>query len=426
MILIAIAICALLANGSARLAHSLFYPPAIFAAFWAGLMTLLFLSGNHFYPLLDGSLAVFVVGALSYSFGGRFGFAIPQQPYTPLSRRHREFLSLIFTVASVAIAVFSVLYFGRLSSIVENSGVTSNSFTAIRYELCYSDDETMSLGLYKYAVSLFEFLTIAAWIECDGSAWQRRRCWFMAAFILAFHLATAGRCGAIMFVFALLWIVLFRKKRIAVAPLVFGAVVLAAVFALAAILLEKGGHSDAGVLENVAGVFDSFLLYLLGGSVAFNEVVANPSFIQQDIFAFFHNLANALGADYDVCRMEPTFVQVPDLTNVYTLYMSIYAQFGFIGVVLYMFSLGGIAAWLFRYARNGASWAVAISSRLVGVLLFSGATDGFLPALSVWIQIGVYCWLFYALPRYWLDARSHLERQRTASLGCDYAVARTL
>jgi oligosaccharide repeat unit polymerase len=279
----------------------------------------------------------------------------------------------------------------------------------------------MEIGLYRYAISLFTFLALVAWSECDGSPSQRIRCWIMVALVMAYQLSTSGRLGALLFIFSLLWIVFFRGRRIAIVPLVVGAITLVAVFASAAILLNKGGNREAGLAENITGVFDSFLVYLLGGSVAFNEVVTNPAIIRQDLFTFFYQVANALGANFEVWRLEPVYVATPEWTNVFTLYMSVYAQFGFLGVVVYMLLLGGTAAWLFKAAERGSPWATVFSAQLVGSLLLTGATDPFLPSTSLWIQLGVFCWLVYKLPGYWLNGRSQFRRPHAATFRRRYA-----
>ena len=226
----------------------------------------------------------------------------------------------------------------------------------------------------------------------------------MTALVLAYHLSNASRLGAILFVLTLLWVVFLRGRKMSFTPIAAAAIAVAVVFTGAAIVLGKGGSRDAGFLENATNIVDAFLTYLLGGLVAFNEVVHNPAMVQEDLFAFFQNVANAFGADYHVIKFEPQFVATPALTNVFTIYMSPYAQYGFVGVVVFMLLLGVLCALILRAFKRGAPWAVVIHARVVSCILLTSFTDPYLCSLSVWIQVAVYAWTIYGLPRlFWTD-----------------------
>ena len=416
MIFVALAILAYLTAFNFRLADSVFYPPAVFTGLWATFMLLLMLSGDQFYPLSTGSLAVYVVGAACFSMGGVFGLGLPQGGGgRPLSPRHRMLIWNVLDIALVMMVLAFPFYLARLGQVITESRILHDPLVALRHELSHAEEGKLGMGVYRYLIVLFDFLALVAWSDCDGSRWRRMRCWIMATVVLAYHLCTASRVGAMLFVFALSSIVFFRRKKIALGPAVVGLIVFAAVFSGAAILLGKGGYRDGGLLENVTGVFHAFMQYLLGGLVAFNEVVSKPEIVEQNLFAFFYRIANAFGANIEVASCENLYVQTPGWTNVFTMYMAPYAQFGFLGISFYMFSLGAVCAWVYKVARRGSHWATVIYAKIAGTLMFTASVDLYLPSLSVWIQMAVFCWLVYQLPCYFLGAQPQCHRRQATA-----------
>jgi oligosaccharide repeat unit polymerase len=93
------------------------------------------------------------------------------------------------------------------------------------------------------------------------------------------------------------------------------------------------------------------------------------------------------------------FTGTPAVTNVYTIYGSYFADFGWAGTIFLMMALGAVLAYLYEHARQGQPEAAILYAVGVSRLMMTAATDGFLVSLSFWIQITCFTLFVYRWPR---------------------------
>ena len=180
---------------------------------------------------------------------------------------------------------------------------------------------------------------------------------------------------------------------------------LAIVFTVPAVLLNKGGDTSKSIGENVSGVLESLRHYTVSGLVAFNDVVDEPSVLPRWwSFRFFFALGRSIGLDVDVPPIILPFAPTPRLTNIYTIYASYFADFGLIGIGVLLCFHGFVVTMLYQAAIRGRPEGVILFGVAVAALVVSAAADGFLVALSYWIQavlctLAVYRWPLLARGR---------------------------
>jgi oligosaccharide repeat unit polymerase len=224
---------------------------------------------------------------------------------------------------------------------------------------------------------------------------------------LAVHILSAARLGAFVTLFGLAAVLWLRDGRIKTRHLALFVVSFSLVFAFAAVMLGKGGTRDAGFLDNVRMLADSFRIYLLGGLVAFDKVVRDniPASPPYYTLRFFYAVAKAMGWNTEVPPILLPFVTVPDFTNVYTIYYPYYTDFGTAGLCLLTGLLGGVLTALYRKARAGRPVPAVLYSLAFAFLLLSSSLEGFAVSLSYWIQAVIFVSVFFRLPGWWSRIR---------------------
>lgn len=409
MTLAASVFLALLAAVNFRVRRSLFYPPALYSAWWAVLLLVLWLSGDVFYPLSLKTLAVYVLGAMAFTLGGllRLVSHPSDAPACEVSEAHERAANRFLILSALVLLVAFPFYWQRLQEL-KAASVYSDFWRAVRQQTSSGLPEDSSLGSFKYLLGAASFMAMVAVYQNDGSRRARIRMAVIVAITLLYHLLTAGRLGAMTTLFGVLAVSRMRSGRINWKAWCVGAVLLAIVFTAPAVLLNKGGDPAKSLGENVSGVLESLRHYTVSALVAFNHVVDDASvFPSWFSFRFFFALGHNLGLDVDVPPIILPFAATPAPTNVYTIYASYFADFGWVGVGVLMCVHGFIVTMLYQAALRRRPEAVVLFGLAVSNLVVSAAADGFLVGMSYWIQAALCTLIVYRWP---LLARSRSDR----------------
>jgi oligosaccharide repeat unit polymerase len=182
-------------------------------------------------------------------------------------------------------------------------------------------------------------------------------------------------------------------------------------FAIVAVVLGKGRtNPSASLSENIAPAVEIVEWYTLGGVVAFDRIVQNPSGIRSSwsISRFFLLTANKLGASFEVPSLHAEYTMIsPSMkTNVYTMYFSYFQDYGWAGIVLLPYVLGYTLTWVYRNARGGSRAALVLYGLMFSGILLSGFNEEFFLALNTLLKGVVVVWLVFSLPGWWRRNRS--------------------
>ena len=406
---------ALLAAVNFRVRRSLFYPPALYSAWWAVLLIVLWLSGDVFYPLSLKTLAIYVLGAMAFTLGGllRLLSHPSDTPAPALSETQNRAAGRFLILCAVVLVVAFPFYWQRLQEL-RAASVYSDFWRAVRQQTSSDMPGDNPLGPFKYLVGAASFMAMVAVYQSDGSRRARIRTALILAITLLYHLLTAARVGAMTTLFGVLAVSRIRSGRIHWKSWCVGAVLLAIVFTVPAVLLNKGGDPLKGLGENTSGVLVSLRHYTVSGLVAFNDVVDDPSVLPRWwSFRFFFALGHSLGLGVDVPPILLPFAPTPVLTNIYTIYASYFADFGLVGVAVLLCVHGFVLTMLYQAAIRGRPEAVILFGLAVSNLVLSAAADGFLVGLSYWIQAALCTLIVYRWP---LLARSKGNKRATTAV----------
>jgi oligosaccharide repeat unit polymerase len=384
---------------NARYARSLLYPPAIFSAYWAILLIGCGLSGDALYTLSPQVLTIYSLGIAFFSIGGAVGLvATSKSRHSSEMSEHRQtFVHRLLVLGLFGMVLVLPFYIRHLQYLSSISGV-SDFWIGLRYQTSVVANE--GFGAYAYAGPLATFLAMAAYYER-----RMRRCsaWLplgLGTIAVAFHVMTMSRTGVLLLLCGLVGVGWMASGKVRAGTSVLGAASAVAAFSFAAVLLGKGADANASVTANVGMLWDTIRLYMFGGVVAFDQYV--QGFVQLELgvrtLRFYALIANAFGGEFQIPSLVQGYARTPEPTNVYTMFMPYYADFGWVGVAVTTCLLGFASSCIYAGARRGTPVFVILYGFLFGSIVLSLANDTFFTATSYWLQILIYAFLFYRAP----------------------------
>ncbi len=398
MFLLAISILSFLAFVNYRIGKGLFYPSVVFCSVWAGDLIMVWLSGDFFYPLSPETLLIICSGCVVFSIGVLVGLLFPQhaQKEKISPRNFSRILDIMVFLAALGIP-FCFWWISRLGA--QYGG---NFFAGARVALPDPGFEAQAgTKLFNIVVSFSSVVAILAFCEKEQS---KSRSSIAVAVALLLNLMTGGRSGATALVFTLICIDWMKNRRLSWKPLLTMSLIFVTIFTLIAVFVFKGdARPDASLRENTSAVVQGFVLYAGGGLVGFDRVVRDPHIIPHNwqINRFFLQVANALGAKFEVPSLHAEFVNLgPNSlsSNVYTFYFA-YIDWGYFGMAFIVMTLGFVGALWYKQAVNGNRVAIPMYGMIVAGLMLSIFNEFLFFNLNFLLRLYLISWYFMvALP----------------------------
>lgn len=397
----------LLAFYNYKIGKTYLYPPVIFSILWTGLLLALFLAGSMFYSITLETLIIYFLGTLAFSIGGFIAIAIfikrgmssvkIENDHNKSMREYKNyFINLTLLIAIIAFP----FYYSRLTEIASYSGF-ENIWSAIRYETVYGD---VRLGLWSYMVGFVRFGAAISFLEYRIKNTGKIRAIIFIVISLAYDLFSMARTGAFFLLFMIFGQEIIMRKRINFRSILLIFIIIFLIFSIPGVLLEKVGSPLFSPYENLRSIFNSIMVYSLGGLVAFDNVVNNSDFYSGPrivTFRFFIALLNRLGlSSYYVPRYIPIITYTPAETNVYTIYFSYFLDYGIAGIIICMLLVGFLCSLIFvkAYFQKSPSY-VFLYGMIVPSILVSSLNEAFITALSYWLQAFIFLFFIYIFPK---------------------------
>ncbi|MHB1389944.1 MAG: O-antigen polymerase [Thermoleophilia bacterium] len=383
----------------------LYCPPTFFALLWAVLLFALFLSGDFFYPIADVTLLLYSMGVFMFSIGGLLVFFLyPNRPRTNMSGNPRDFsFTNRFLDIGLLILLLSLPFYWRYLQQLGTASGIEDFWIGLRLQTSSGEEGNAGFGIFGYLAAFSTFISLAAYYVNDGTLYQRFRAYALITVSLTYHVLTASRLGAMITIFGIVGVTLVHYGRIRIKSLIIGIIIFVLIFSVPAIILKKGGSTENDFSDNVVSLTESFKVYVLGGSVAMNDVVIDPASIDSNwrSLRFFTTIANRLGSNFYLPSSNLDYTLTPMPTNVYTIYFPYFQDYGWVGTALIMFILGALTTWVCILAINGDPQAAVFFGLIFGSLILSCATEPFMTSFSYWIQAYFFTFLLFKLPYYW-------------------------
>lgn len=416
-----------------RIGGSFLYPPVVYTTIWATLLSGVAIAESLFFAISLKTHAVYLVGAASFSAGGAL--------YVLMDRRRRRYapppslvlhasVLRIIKMAVAALIILAPLYWRMLQGFAQNSPY-GNSWTTIRAITVRLADssyahgpESWSFVIFSNVVTFASLLSLIAMAEGGRSRgeWLAAAALLLATIAYSVMMATAATTASLLTACAA--VISIRKRARSLDFRIVTAVVAAflIVFLFVSFAVSKGHMSHAASFEqNAKAGAELVAWYALGGVVAFDRVVADPTSMPASwsISRFFLLTANKLGASFAIpSSIAPfTWISPTMYTNVYTGYFSYYRDYGFPGVVILSALIGFVVTLIYQAAVDGWPEMAVLYGLMFSGMVLSGFGEGFFLALNTIIKGTLMVTLVFSIQRWWFRRRIRRSRRRISGYG---------
>jgi oligosaccharide repeat unit polymerase len=354
--------------------------PAVFhSIMWFVIIVLHKFLPHGLYPLESDVLSVVFFSVLVFSAGVMLGqfltrnLTLASSTSEILPEKHIVTLYVVISIVCLPLLIKSAIA-------LASQGYTTNFFINLRWALS-NEDSPQSFGVLSYVMSVafsalfLKLIDTRKPLKSFGVAITTVIC-------LCYAVLNTGRSFFFQFLVPSFFIVMFARPsalKFKQILLFFG--MLIGVFAAMGQLLGKIGGEDKGFINE-------FGLYLLGGTSAFQEILSEPQHLEYGANSFrtIHAILASMGFNVDVTNLVQSFVNIPQRTNVYTVFQPYFLDFGIPYVLVAQFIFG---------LMHSCLYSVAVRKHTIGVLLYSLSMyplfmqwfqDQYLSLLSLWVQ----------------------------------------
>ena len=355
-----------------------FSPWMLTTGVWAVILVMFLFSGHLLYPLVTRfytcvALWVPILCATSivtyYAFPNRNDSGIKEESM-PVNRLFFNFfflISVVFTPLYVY-GIYRVVSMFDAADMLYNLRILANS-----------DYKLPGEGVLKYVNAVNQALFIIAMWRYPKISKAQFVCIILANILCAVAIMEKG---ALFFMLVVALFVLYEKGRVRLRSIVLS--VLGVFFLFYGFNFLRNG-SD---VENVRSLTDFLSVYILSPSVAFEQVQEKlTDQFGSRTLAFFYAVLSKLGlGHYGVEQKVQEFVQVPILTNVYTVFQPFFQDFGYRGVAFFASVYGVFTGWLYRQCRNGGAVSRCLYAYVAMTLVLQFYQENLILSLSVLIQ----------------------------------------
>ncbi len=387
MIFIVIVLIFVLAFIARRIGHSWFFPPAVYALYWALILLGSILPVISKGELTADSLAVYLLGVYGFAIGGMIPLFFVRKGRAAITRvsekRVRSVQAVI--VGFSLVLVIMVPFFVRSIQQMANALRIDNFAIGSRFILGLPDQGGIP-RIFRSWTSLAVILAYYAAWQYRGS--NRDKLTLTAAVVapLIMNILTFGRTPVFMLVVGVLAILVLRSRiSLAKASLAFFLTLLIS-FGIG-VALKKGPEYRVGESPFWASM-NNLTVHHLGGPVAFGQVMNNPEVVGERGLSlrFFTQALNSVGIRETLPNNVLDYIG-SDLGNVYTWYFAYWLDGSWLGVVLFSILSGFVSSLVYLLARRGNFVAGAAWGLVISAILDSAVIDLLFGSAIPWLLI---------------------------------------
>ena len=395
MLTVAILALALLAIANFCLEMRIIYPPVVFCLVWALDLGLLWIAGKSFFPLTEETLVIFCSGAVAFSLGSATALLVSaraQRSNKTFQPADKLLTFLVFILA--ASMPFAAYYMIQLASAFN----TSTLLLATRMAMLNAYETGEQSLLLGGVMTLSLILATVTFLE---SHQRRTRAVIAISAALVINFLSGGRGAIITLGLSLLCIYFMTASRVRWRSVATILLILLAIFASMAILVQKGdARADASIAENARPLLDGFILYACGGMVGFDKVIRQPNIIVHNwqINRFFLETINRLGGHFDLPSLHAEYVSLGlhYSSNVYTAYFA-YLDLGFVPMMLALAFIGFIVCLTYRHGLCGNKVSLLLYAFFFSSIVLTPFNEQFFMQLNYIVKLVAVTWIIYRL-----------------------------
>jgi oligosaccharide repeat unit polymerase len=422
---LAILLCLALLN--LRLGGSALYPPAHFSLLWSALLAASLLASGRFFQLSVDAVTVFAVGAVAFSVGGALRLALEQQrlspsraPEQPVSRA----LAYLLAASLLGLVLLFPTFWRYLLSVADPRfdnlwwGIRSGTLALAEIQ----GQKPWQQVFYDNVTVIAILLALTAVTHYGERGTSRVVSVGLVLVATVYSLATGSRAGGAVVLMGALGIRMVKRGRLTWRHLSAGVLgVLLMYVPLTLLRAAKGGDVFSIAASDGQMLGDMALLYTVGPLAAFDAYLHSPSTLTEtwSISYFFLHAANRLGFNVAAPSTHLGYVMVgpQGTTNVYTMYLAYYPEFGIAGVIVLCSMVGYGLVWLYRSASMRGGSMLLLYGLAFNEICKSGFNEGFFMGMNMWLKAGAYCVALYFLEKLYPAGKSELRLERSSTAG---------
>lgn len=375
-------------SGSAALHKDWAHPAPLLALLWLIVSAAYLLMPHPLRPLSIETQLLVMAAVTAFCAGAGLTVLLPSRSAScppRLSWSTTRLRPLLFWVALLGLPFFLL----KASALAEAANYTESFYINLRIALTGELDDAQTFGLLAYLIPV-SFASALVELAASRRRWYEGHGWISLALAATYAVMATGRTYVFLLLIALAFVALIQRRATLsrVALLAAGAFA-AAFFGLGA-LANKIGVDTPNVYALAAS--DALAMYLLGSLAAFDFVMEQSPALEFGANVFRSPLAllSALGLDVKVPPLVKAYVYVPEPTNVYTVFLPYFMDFGWIGVMVAFAALGGGHAWLYRWAKTSQNpRGVVLAALSMYPLLMQFFQDQYFSLLTTWITFAL-------------------------------------
>ncbi len=196
---------AALAAINRRIAGSWLYPPALYSAYWSGLLFALYASGDAFYPISLTTVMLLFLGKLAFSLGGLLVlFSLGRRSWSRQpdpDRRRKIIVRHVLDTGLLLLLAALPFYWALLQNASEKSGLDDFWLGVAHQTVVVTEGK--EFGIFARVKCYSTLLALIGLNEFDG----KRQRWRPVALILVsmiYLVLSMGRFEAVTLIFGLL------------------------------------------------------------------------------------------------------------------------------------------------------------------------------------------------------------------------------
>ena len=367
------------------------YPPFLYSLVWFVVIFFHFLCVTFdlvtIYELSFKALLVYTLGVVMFTLGGlAIKLKFKAQVVDLEQSQFFEIKKNIDVFLIVLTLIFLPIYIMKSYQLALEYMIYDSLFAGLRNSFVQEQDIGFSKYGLTFAYASF-FLQSYLYVRSKNS---KVKLALSAIILLIFCFFSTGRTFFVLYL-CLIFGILIIFKILNRKHLIYGMASVLFLFAAIGIMLNKGGSTENNLKENVVGIFESFMVYFIGGLSAFDSFIHSnyANTYGENSFRFLYSMLYKIG----LMTSKPSvlvdeYASIPFDTNVYTIYKNYFQDFGLIFMMVVVFFMALLHTYFYLKAINGRQFMPTfLYSIMLYPLFMSFFQEQYLSLMPTWIYL---------------------------------------
>jgi oligosaccharide repeat unit polymerase len=382
--------------------HNNISSPSFYFTFTWFSIFFIYVIGSFYLPSFHFlSIVIYFVGVTFFNLGSlSIYFVFPEK--SNLISHERENDKNIIIVFLIILFILLPYYFKNLLSFYKVEWSNANIsivFNQLRRASVEESTYGANFNFLNNLPLLASFIFLSTFIFLP---WKKdSKVYFIIALLLniVYNSLSGSKMSAVMSLVVVYIIYVYKTKNINFRALILGLISVFIIFSTLVYFINYTFIEFADNNDLFSEIFNTVKIYLLGGPIAFDIYVNENLYFgnNQVIYRPFIEFFRSLGFDLKIDSRHAEYVSIGSIiTNVYTIYYSLYDSFG-VFIPLFMFFYGVFCEIIYLFFRNGNRLFSIVYPPMIIALILSIHAENFITGLSALTKYFILYFLIFVL-----------------------------